>query len=632
MIDPQTYLDWGWHIFPCHSVVREACTCSMKELCENKGKHPRTPNGVKDAANNPQLVADWLRRWGAENINWAVACGVKSDLVVIDIDLKKNGFDALEAYESRRAEGPLPPTRKSSTGGGGRHLFYRYPAGGAIANKVGTWLPGIDIRSDNGYVILPPGSHAMGTRYLWVDPAVPLAQLPADVARSIRSSSGLKPGGNLPKTEDILKGIPEGRRDDVLFRACCRWRRQLGDNSRSAVETLALAAARACSPPFPDHLALKCVDSAFKQDHSTTTGDFGGQRQLVLKPASAFKIERVHWLWEGRIAQGTLSLLAGREGLGKSTLAYWIAARLSKGELPGEFYGTPKSVLVCATEDSWEHTISPRLIAAGADLDRVYYIAIETVDEIMIGLSLPRDVHRLEEAAQQTDSVLLLLDPLMSRVDGKLDTHRDSEVRQALEPMVAAAEKAGLAILGLMHHNKSTSSDPMQLVMGSRAFTAVARSVHTVVPDPDDDTGERKLFGTPKNNLGRTNLPVLGFTLESYGVETEDDGTAYTAQLVWGADSELTIDQALHRRLAESNGQASGGTRTTQAGEWLREYLEAHDSRADVKDIKLAAQEAGHAWSTVQLARTKQAIYIDREGSRGRTVSYWVLSPPAPEA
>ena len=80
----------------------------------------------------------------------------------------------------------------------------------------------------------------------------------------------------------------------------------------------------------------------------------------------------MRWLWTDRLALGTLALLAGREGLGKSILAYTVAAMITRGMLPGEHIGTPRAVLIAAIEDSWSRTIVPRLIAADADLDLVF--------------------------------------------------------------------------------------------------------------------------------------------------------------------------------------------------------------------------------------------------------------------
>lgn len=166
--------------------------------------------------------------------------------------------------------------------------------------------------------------------------------------------------------------------------------------------------------------------------------------------------------------------MAGREGLGKSTVCYWIAAQLTRGTLTGEYEGTPRAVLICATEDSWEHTIVPRLMAADADLGLVYRLDVQTADHITEGLSLPRDNHQLTEVAKQYGAALLLLDPLMSRLDSTLDTHKDAEVRRALEPLVSAATAAQLTVLGIMHHNKSGSVDPLQRVRARRPGTRMA--------------------------------------------------------------------------------------------------------------------------------------------------------------
>src|SRR5450759_5318174 len=173
-----------------------------------------------------------------------------------------------------------------------------------------------------------------------------------------------------------------------------------------------------------------------------------GLRHVVLTSAASIKPRPVFWLWKNRLALGTLGLLAGREGVGKSTLGYWIAARITQGDLFGCFAGTPKAVLVCATEDSWEHTIVPRLMAAGADLSRVYRVDVVTALNFTVAMSLPLVLEGVERAAREVDAALMLLDPLVSRL-GDLDTHKDAEVRQALEPLVAIADRVNMAILGI---------------------------------------------------------------------------------------------------------------------------------------------------------------------------------------
>lgn len=342
-------------------------------------------------------------------------------------------------------------------------------------------------------------------------------------------------------------------------------------------------------------------------------------RRVTLTSAATIKPRPVFWLWQGRLALGTLSLLAGREGLGKSTCAYWIAARITRGELPGEFAGTPRAVLVAATEDSWEHTIVPRLMAADADLERVYRVDVTTDLGVHVGLSLPRDLVALERNAAEVGAALLLLDPLMSRL-GSLDTHRDAEVRLALEPLVSVADRARMSVLGLIHHNKSGSADPLQLVMGSKAFTAVARSVHTVVPDPDDESDTRRLFGTPKNNLGRTDLPTLAFTIVGHPVDT-DEGPAWTGRLEWGEDSAVSIRDAMRR--ASDDDHADD---TSEAAGWLSDYLESKGGRAPSSDVKRAAKAAGIRDRALHNARKRLRLSTPAEGFP--RVTWWELPEP----
>jgi AAA domain len=339
----------------------------------------------------------------------------------------------------------------------------------------------------------------------------------------------------------------------------------------------------------------------------------------VLTRANDITPRRVAWLWDGRIAIGTLALLAGREGLGKSILAYTLAALITRGMLPGEHLGAPKSVLVAATEDSWSQTIVPRLIAAGADRDRVYRVEV-IADDVHTELTLPRDLVKMRNVAREVDAVLLILDPLLSHLDDRLDTHKDADVRRALEPLVAAADIANLAVLGLIHHNKSGSSDPLQVIMGSKAFAAVARSVHTVIYDPDDDSRTRRLFGTPKNNLGRSDLPTLSFTIDSFGVQLEDgNDPAWTGQLVWGEGSAHSIHDAMERA-AESGEQKSAAT---DAQHWLEDYLTMKGGICESAKIKKAAVAAGHTERSLRTARSRLRIEVSESGFPRHT--WWSL-------
>lgn len=259
-------LEHGWPVFPCHSIRNGQCTCRKGAACESPGKHPRTKNGVKDASTDHGVITGWIEEWFPAGINWAVACGPDSGLLVIDLD-GPVGRAAVDAWEAEHGDFP---TRRVLSGrvDGGEHRYYAVPRDWwpKLKNRIGSWLPKVDVKWAGGYVMLPGSLHVSGGTYTWAEPLLDVAVAPRSILGDLERASEAAASETLPSTDDVLAGVPESKRDDTLFRAACRWRRQLGDN-RSAVETLALTAARNCTPPFPEALAIKCVDSAFKQDH-----------------------------------------------------------------------------------------------------------------------------------------------------------------------------------------------------------------------------------------------------------------------------------------------------------------------------------------------------------------------------
>lgn len=220
----------GWAIFPCHSAANGQCSCGKVE-CDKQGKHPRTWHGVKEASDDPMRWQHWAT-WG--DVNWALACGRVSNLFVIDLDPAKGGFESWDEFEMNRRGDSLPDTLKSRTGGGGLHLYFQYPQHGAIRNRVG-WMPGVDLRSDGGYVILPPGTHISGGQYEWLNWGTAIAPAPADLLTALThakrragSGRGSSSGDEMPTLAWFLEhgfGRP-GERDINAHRLACHlWRR-----------------------------------------------------------------------------------------------------------------------------------------------------------------------------------------------------------------------------------------------------------------------------------------------------------------------------------------------------------------------------------------------------------------------
>lgn len=266
MQDLDQLLKLGWKIFPCHSIIDGRCTCSAGKECGSPGKHPRLRNGVHGATDDPAIVHEWSRTW--PETNWGLACGEPSGVVVIDIDAGHGGFESIDEYEE--VNGALMPTLTATSGGGGRHRFYAYQ-GDQVKNRT-NWLPGVDVRSTGGYVILAPGTHKSGGRYRWdnFEDAL-IAELPVELERDLLSKAGSSTAKDIPSTSDlVLNGVAEGKRDDTIFRWACKMRRNFSaepDEGRGTIEFLAKEAA--AKSGFPEAEAMKCVAQAFKQDHST---------------------------------------------------------------------------------------------------------------------------------------------------------------------------------------------------------------------------------------------------------------------------------------------------------------------------------------------------------------------------
>jgi hypothetical protein len=614
----------GWALFPVHAVIDGECTCGLRADAEHTsaGKHPRTRDGFKSATTSRGQWESWYQGYNGR-LSWGLATGFPSgNIVVLDVDGRHNGYVSFAAV--RDEVGGLPDTLEVRSGSGSPHYYFALPPG-VDATSHNNFRPGLDIKANGGYVIVPPASHASGGFYQWAND-YKIADAPhalVDLIQRNEHEKAAEQGAIFGVPDSVLlEGLNEGQRDELIYKTCCRWFRK-HDGDRGPVEILAMAMAAACNPPFLDWKAK--VDSSEKTwrrgvaEEKAAKADAAG-RKVVLTKASSILIQPVKWLWQDRMALGVITLLGGREGIGKSTIAYDMVARLTQGALPGCYAGQKKSVIVCATEDSWSHTINPRLMAAGADLDRVFRVNVRVSKEVDVEISLPDDLDALGDLAIETGSAMLLLDPLLSRLDGKLDTHKDAEVRRALEPLAKMADRANISVLGLIHVNKSSSSDPLSLLMASRAFAAMARAVLFAMTDTDDET--LRHFNIVKNNLGRMDIPTLDYRIVSHKVADTAEGPIITGKVDWTGESETSIRELL-RATGENDSQREKSKPIDSAKEWLREYL--LDARVPVPSAqaKEDAKSEGHSGATLTRAMEKLRVSVTYEGSPRK--SYWSL-------
>ncbi|MEV0446155.1 AAA family ATPase [Streptomyces spectabilis] len=327
-------------------------------------------------------------------------------------------------------------------------------------------------------------------------------------------------------------------------------------------------------------------------------------RQLRITPLSAIRLRGTYWLWDGRVPIGGLTLWAGREGIGKSTSAAWLAAQVTRGTLPGAHFGRPRSVFYAASEDSWERTVAPRLVAAGADLERTF--RIDVVEEERPGvaapLTLPADTSTLGKQMRAYDVGLLVVDPLVSALNGAIDTHRDREVRSALEPLGQIADQSGAAVLGLVHFGKGSSTDPLSLILGSRAFSATARAVVAMARDPQSEDGA-VILSQEKNNLGRLDLPSLTYVVRDTPIETED-GRISVGRVEFTGESSQSVGDVL----ADGTASAEERQERDEAADWLRGHVMDNGGEVQSRELLKAGAQAGFKAHTLRRAQRKAGV------------------------
>ena len=225
---------------------------------------------------------------------------------------------------------------------------------------------------------------------------------------------------------------------------------------------------------------------------------------VVLTCGTDLTPEPYRWLWQYWLAMGKLHILAGAPGQGKTTIALAMAATITiGGRWPDGSRCAPGNVLIWSGEDDPADTLVPRLMAAGADRARCYFIEGARRDGEVVPFDPARDLGQLLEAIEKIGGIsLLVIDPVVSAVTG--DSHKNTEVRRALQPLVDLAAKCDCAVLGITHFAKGgQGTDPAQRVVGSVAFTAVARVVMVAAKVKGDEEGQdTRILARSKSNIG----------------------------------------------------------------------------------------------------------------------------------
>jgi hypothetical protein len=311
--------------------------------------------------------------------------------------------------------------------------------------------------------------------------------------------------------------------------------------------------------------------------------------------------EPVRWLWPGRIPLGKLTLLDGDPGLGKSTLALDLAARLSTGQSMPD--GTecdldgPAGTVLLTAEDGLADTVRPRLDAAGADCTRI--VALRFVLDADGEEQWPnvRNIEAIEEAVEAVGARLVVIDPLMAYL-GDADSHRDQQVRVALAELADLAERTGVAVIAIRHLRKSAAESALYRGGGSIGLIAAARAAHLVAPDPAHPD-EYRILAPLKMNLAKP-LPALRFVLHQVGG---------VARVIWEGEASYSAEDLL----------APAGTQDRPALAEAVEFRQAElaEGPRAVRDLTSEAKTLGISVPTLRRAKGELKAKACKQGFEG---------------
>jgi hypothetical protein len=590
--------------------------------CKPRGKEPLTPHGFKDATTDEKKVAEWWSKWPGANIG--VPTGAASGLLVVDVDPRNGGPQGRD--ELIRQLGPIPDTAEIITGGGGRHLYFKY-GGGGVPKAL---APGIDLKGDGGYIIAPPSIHPSGKRYevdglAGAKAFLNIAEAPTWLLERI----AMVPNAGRAETEAEPTKWKTGERNTTLTSLAGTMRRR--GLSREATEAALLEEnRRRCDPPLPDEEVREIAASVARYEPAkentprtrerVETADAGS---LSTRRISDIQAKPICWLWPGRIARGKLTIIAGNPGLGKSQITASIAAIVTTGGLwpVDRARCAAGDVIFLTAEDDPADTLRPRLEAAGADVRRVH-----VVDGVIVGyrgdgaredrtFCIGSDLRALETKLAELDgAAAVVIDPISAYL-GKTDSHNNSEVRGVLAPLSELAARHNTAVVGVSHLTKAAGAQALMRVTGSLAFVAAARAAYLVTVDPNDKA--RRLFLPMKNNLW-PDTSGLAFRIEGATVQSSA-GPLPTSLVAWEPEPvSVTADEIIAQ--AANPEEASA---LNEAADWLWDLLDGGPLLA--KDVATQAKGAGIAKSTLRRAADK--LQIDRAKAGYQGAWMWSLPP-----
>ena len=361
-------------------------------------------------------------------------------------------------------------------------------------------------------------------------------------------------------------------------------------------DTVSVTRIQPCMKDWNDVLAHRAEISNRNYFKSIVLKEPSKPETVKIIRMSDVELTPVEWLWKPYLPFGKLSVLQGNPGEGKTYFAMHLAAACTNGKLlPNMERMEPFNVIYQTAEDGLGDTVKPRLIEAGADLDRVLVI-----DDSDVQLTLSDE--RIEKAIIENNARLVIIDPIQAYLGADVDMNRANEVRPIFMRLGQVAQRTGCAILLIGHLNKAAGMQSLQRGLGSIDIAAAVRSVMFIGKLKHDPT--MRILTHEKSSLAPPGVS-LAFSLGNEG------------GFRWVGEYDITADEML------SGIEPQRETKTQQAKDLICTLL-AGGKQVLSEDIDKAALERGIPGRTVRDAKRELGDALKSKIVEGRKKVFWM--------
>lgn len=335
--------------------------------------------------------------------------------------------------------------------------------------------------------------------------------------------------------------------------------------------------------------------------------------ELDIVCAADVRTQEYRWLWENKIPLGELTVFCGMPDTGKSTVAIDIAARMTvkKGFPDGTPCAETVSVLMMTTEDGQDTTIVPRLIVAGANLERVYFANKMNIShgdkrsQRMIALDTDLDI--VEQHLKRNPQIGLVVLESIGSYLGQAKKNEERDMRLVMDSLRELMVRRSCGLILIDHFNKQTSQSALHRLGGSVSYGAAPRAVWLFAKDQEDPT-KRLMLPLKLNIVAENKKAGWEYTFRSVPIVIEgrntDRGaiewigiTRKSAEVVAGAYSDPEANKVRQAVDFYREKLAAGPQLSSQLYEQLEAMgISSRTAKRAQKQLNTDAYQEGSRW------------------------------------